>query len=109
MSVISNMNGYEALRNAVVMQACEDYVTCKRALATGHTAWGKISNCEKELDECIDFFRGGWYKKLVNIADNPDLNGEKIMKQLDIVAEQGEINPETGDYYKMQGFFESAL
>lgn len=89
-----NIEGIKDLYAAVLAQAFSDYCTCKRALATGHTAWNKISNCQKELDACIDFFHSPRYKFFAD-GNEELLNVEKIIKRLDDMVDDVDRYPNT--------------
>lgn len=84
--MIENMvNGLDNLMSAIVIQACNDYFTCKRTIEVrGKNSANRISNCEKELQDCIDFFNSAWYRNLVN--NNEMLSGDKVMARLDEMA-----------------------
>ena len=90
----NEISGYEELGNAIVLQAFSDYCTCKRALQQGRRSWGKISNCERELEDCIDFFHSERYKLLTNY--NEELNNiSAILRRLDSYVEDYERFPNT--------------
>lgn len=99
-----NEAGYDRLKQAIIMRACNDYFICKRALLglTGdgkkHPAWGHISNTQKTLDECIEFFNGAWYRTLTN--NHPGLSGTRVMKRLDEMVEDLTRYPSMGDVFK---------
>lgn len=96
--------GYDRLRQAIIMRACNDYFICKRALeglagdGKVHPAWGHIANTQKTLDECIDFFNGAWYRTLTN--NNPSLTGQRVMQRLDEMVNDTSHWPGMGDVFK---------
>lgn len=101
---------YERLAHHIILKACEDYYTCKRALNKGHTAWGKISNCKKELASCIDFFESS----RLDSFSSGSLSGmgPKIMKMIDEMVDDPErfpmsIYPFRREYDKKKGIDES--
>ena len=73
--------GIPKLTYAIVMQACEDYFTCRRTLLKGKNVWGKISDCETTLRECISFFYSDWYKVLTN--NRQELSAEHVITRLE--------------------------
>lgn len=83
------MDRYQNLANAVVVQAAEDYLQCRRRLKRlKSTDFSDIDeqkqeNYEKqlvkvqgELNQLVDFFHSDWYRCLTT-AD-PDLILEKL-------------------------------
>ena len=66
------MTGYQALANAIVIQAAKDYKSAIRTLKKhpkSRSAQAEITNLEK-------FFRSGWYSMLT------DVDGEYLIKRL---------------------------
>lgn len=63
---------FEALRNAIVIQAAKDYRKALRALKRNPSS---ISQ-EREKKECELFFRSDWYKSICNV------NGEMILREI---------------------------
>lgn len=98
------VEGYDRLKNAIVMQACNDYFICSRALKglTGdgkiHTHWGRIPDTQRLLDETIEFFNGEWCSFLTNY--HTGLTGTKIMERLDEMVEDTERWPTMGNVFK---------
>lgn len=100
MSIVEEM--YDNFANAIVLQACNDYFICKRALEEGKRGWNKISNCQKTLDEAIEFFNSSWYKKLTH--HNENLTGQKVMKRLDAMVEDREHYPSSKEPFNTHAF-----
>lgn len=85
------MDGYELLGNAIVVQAIEDYLSNKEKLYKLETRIYKIKGrrvlsekrtkhmniCNREIHDCVRFFRSEWYKELSTIE------GETLIKMLD--------------------------
>ncbi|MBQ6152069.1 MAG: hypothetical protein IJJ03_10545 [Mogibacterium sp.] len=63
---------FEALRNAIVIQAAKDYRKALRALKRNPNS---ISQ-ERVKTECELFLRSDWYKSICNV------NGEMILREL---------------------------
>ena len=63
---------YEALANAIVLQACEDYRTALRKLKKNP----KNQEAMSEAMECERFFRSGWYQALTSV------DGEYLIRKL---------------------------
>ena len=70
------MNPWQALAEAVVIQAANDY----RSALTQKRLYPETP-IEKTIEECERFFRSEWYQVLTPV------DGEKIMKRI-----KGEIN-----------------
>lgn len=55
------------LANAIIKQAADDYVAAYKNMLRA----GPLSNCSKtdiyRMGECLDFFRGRWYKRLTSL------------------------------------------
>ena len=66
------MTGYQALANAIVIQAAKDYKSAVRTLRNHPES--KAARAEAlKLEK---FFRSGWYKMLT------DIDGEYLIKRL---------------------------
>ena len=78
--------GYERLRNAIILQACEDY---ERALKIKKRAYRK-----KAIQEIEEFFRSEWFYELT------DIDPEKIMLEIKrkarVLKKKREINDKQG-------------
>lgn len=73
----------QELYNAIVKQACIDYVEAKKRILTKEQNLGDFYEeygtvPEIILEDCIEFFKGEQFKLLA-----PDLNAEVLMDQLD--------------------------
>ena len=86
-----NKEAVGCLCNAIVMQASEDYFTCKRMIEKGKNRYLKISDCTKTLAECIDFFNSDWYKTLTN--NDTRLAGNLVMQRLDEMVADKDTYP----------------
>ena len=69
--------GLDKLREAIVMQAIEDY---KDALFTAKTTWNyaKRERAKIQADSCEVFFRGAWFQKLTGGT----IDGETVIAAL---------------------------
>lgn len=66
-------NGYDALANAIVIQAVSDYRSARRKLR-------KEPGChlaKRDINDCEEFFTGQWIKALTEI------DGNLILKRLE--------------------------
>ncbi len=73
MSVITNLDPYEELANAIVLQAVKDYRDAVKKLSRGR----KNTEAERMKNECLRFFRSGWFTKLT------DVDPEFLIRKLD--------------------------
>lgn len=73
MSATSNMDPYQALGNAVVLQAVKDYKDAVKKLSRGK----KNSSAEDTKKECERFFRSGHF----NIFSS--LDGKALLSMLE--------------------------
>lgn len=73
MSKNDSYNPYEQLANAIVLSAVKDYREAISKLARGR----KNQNAEMLRDECLRFFRSGWFKTLTNV------DPEYLIRKLD--------------------------
>lgn len=85
MRFISEVEACGELASAVILKACEDYFICKRKLAKGKNTANGFSNCQKLLDECIEFFKSDQYKLYSN--GNEGLDGERVMRHIDSMVD----------------------
>ena len=72
MSKNSNLNPYEELANAIVLQAVRDYREAVKKLSRG-----KNRDAQDTKDECLRFFRSKWFSLLT------DLDPEFLIRRLD--------------------------
>ena len=63
---------YEALANAIVLQACEDYRAALKKIKKNP----KNQEAMSEAMECERFFRSGWYQALTSV------DGEYLIRKL---------------------------
>lgn len=73
MSSKTEMNPYERLANAVVLQAVKDYRDANKRLARGR----RNQDAKSVKAECLRFFRSGWFGVLTPI------DPEFLIKRLD--------------------------
>lgn len=73
MSKESNLDPYEGLANAVILQAVKDYRNANIRLARGR----KNHDAEAVKAECLRFFRSGLFAALT------DLDPEFLIRKLD--------------------------
>lgn len=73
--------GIPKLIYAIVMQACNDYFTCRRTILNGKNSWGKIPDCTAALKECIHFFYSDWYTLLTN--NRKELQAKYLIARLE--------------------------
>lgn len=66
MGAISSMNQFEALGNAVVLQAVKDYRDAVKRLSHGK----KNSSAEDTKNECERFFRSGHFNRFTGLDGN---------------------------------------
>lgn len=78
MKTCEKFNGYQALAEAIVIQACIDYLDTKMKLETvmvvDHETKKKLDD---DMAEIIRFFNSKWYKEL------SDTNPTYMLAQLD--------------------------
>jgi hypothetical protein len=63
MSKVNNTDPYEQLTNAIVLQAVRDYREVNKKLCRGR----KNADAQAVKDECIRFFRSGWFQALTSV------------------------------------------
>ena len=73
MSKNSNLNPYEELANAIVLQAVRDYREANKKLSRGR----KNRDAQFTKEECLRFFRSKWFSQLT------DLDPEFLIRRLD--------------------------
>ena len=73
MSKQDNLDPYESLANAIIMQAVKDYREALRKLSRGR---GNRA-AEAVRDECLRFFRSGWFSVLTSV------DPEYLIRKLD--------------------------
>lgn len=66
---------YKELSGAIVMRAFQDLTCAYRARRKGKKYLGR--KAQWVVDECEGFFRGEWYRELVN----GKIDGEKVIEQ----------------------------
>lgn len=64
MSKNSNLNPYEELANAIVLQAVRDYRDANKKLSRGR----KNQDAQFTKEECLRFFRSKWFSLLTDLA-----------------------------------------
>lgn len=78
MKTCEKFNGYEALAEAIVIQACIDYLDTKMKLETvmlvDHEAKKRLDD---KMAEVIGFFHSKWYREL------SDTDPQYMLSQLD--------------------------
>ena len=73
MSKNSNLNPYEELANAIVLQAVRDYRDAVKKSSRGR----KNRDAQFTKEECLRFFRSKWFSQLT------DLDPEFLIRRLD--------------------------
>ena len=73
MSKNSNLNPYEELANAIVLQAVRDYREAVKKLSRRR----KNRDAQFTKEECLRFFRSKWFSQLT------DLDPEFLIRRLD--------------------------
>lgn len=63
MSVVTKLDPYEELANAIVLQAVKDYRDAVRKLSRGR----KNDAAQQTKDECLRFFRSVWFSQLTEV------------------------------------------
>ena len=63
MSNISNLDPYQELANAIVLQAAKDYRDANKKLARSR----KNRAAQDVHDECLRFFRSKWFSLLTEV------------------------------------------
>ena len=63
MSKQDNLDPYESLANAIVLQAVKDYRDAMKKLSRGRSN----KTAEATRDECLRFFRSGWFSVLTSV------------------------------------------
>jgi len=78
------MDGYEALANAIIIQAASDYRTARKVINSHPEGLAEDKYYKKAVkirDECRDFFEGDWVSVLTRV-DGKDilcaLNKERV-------------------------------
>lgn len=87
---MTNIEGYENLANAIVLQAVHDYLPCYKALQQhkelrteglsdeGMKKYNKrLKKLERDFDEIVDFFYSPWFTLLTGVSP------EAILDKLD--------------------------
>ncbi len=77
MSTAISMDPYQALGNAVVLQAVKDYRDAVKKLSRGK----KNTTAEKTKNECERFFQSGYFNVFT------ELDGKALLSQLEKEAE----------------------
>ena len=86
----------DKLANAIVTQACEDYVNAKRIVMDSEHLQRLTEDQRKarwRLNECTNFFRSEWFKVLA-----PGLDEEYLMGLLNHIAESKADKPIKKEY-----------
>lgn len=91
MRIVTELEACGEIASRTILQACDDYFVCKRKLEKGENKASGIYNCQKLLDECIDFFNSPQYDLFTN--GNPALSGVRVMKQIDSMVEDKATYP----------------
>ena len=73
MSKNDNIDPYESLANAIILQAVKDYREANKKLKRGR----KNAEAERMRNECLQFFRSGWFSQLT------DVEPEFLIRKLD--------------------------
>ena len=73
MSTASSMDPYQALGNAVVLQAVKDYRDAVKKLSRGK----KNTTAEQTKSECEKFFKSGYFNVFT------ELDGKALLSQLE--------------------------
>ena len=74
------MDGYEALANAIIIQAASDYRTARKVINSKPEALEEDKYYKKAVkvrDECREFFEGDWISVLTRV------NGKDMLRALD--------------------------
>ena len=97
-------DGYTLLGEAIVKQAADDYLKCRKTLykiENGLYSYleddkkkKKIDNLHIELQDCLKFFNGEWYKQLT------PLDSSVLLKNLDDAFEEYKTSKEFKDWKK---------
>jgi len=77
MKANTNFNPYEELANAIVLGAVKDYRAAVKKLSRGR----KNTEAQEMKDECLRFFRSGWFGVLTGI--DPEVLIEKLDAEVD--------------------------
>lgn len=76
MSKNSIRDPYEELANGIILQAVKDYRDSSKKLARGR----KNAEAQRMHDECLRFFRSGWFSALTDI--DPEFLIDKLDKEV---------------------------
>lgn len=63
MSVVTKLDPYEELANAIVLQAVKDYRDAVKKLSRGR----KNDAAQQTKDECLRFFHSAWFSQLTEV------------------------------------------
>lgn len=77
MSSNKDLNPYEGLANAIVLQAVKDYRDANVKLARGR----RNQDASRMKQECLRFFRSGWFGALTAI--DPEFLIKKLDEEVD--------------------------
>lgn len=71
-SEVQNMNPFEELANAIVIQAAKDYMKALKKLKK----YPRDAEARQMRNDCESFFRSSWYSTLTSV------DGELLMRKL---------------------------
>ena len=71
----NNLNPYEGLANAIILQAVKDYRDANQKLSRGR----KNQTAQQMKDECLCFFRSHWFTILTEV--DPEFLIRKLDKE----------------------------
>lgn len=97
-------DGYTMLGEAIVKQAADDYLRVKKTLYKIENGLysnlnkdklnKRMNNLNKELQDCIEFFNGEYYKQLT------PLDSSVLLRKLDDAFEEYKTSKEFKDWKK---------
>lgn len=73
----NNINPYDNLANAIIVQAAKDYKDAVKKLKRGR----KNSEAERIRNECLRFFRSEWFNTLTEI--DPEFLISKLNEEVE--------------------------
>jgi hypothetical protein len=80
MAEIINDKGLEDLKQAIIIQACNDLFTCERKIRAGKNTANRIGDCRALKAECLDFFYSEQFKMYADYSEA--LTGDVMVKKI---------------------------
>lgn len=104
MAEIISDKGLEDLKQAIIIQACNDLFTCERKIRQGKNVANRIGNCKKLKEDCLEFFYGEQFKMYTDYSDV--LTGDMMVKQIYEVVEDTDRYPSDYNAFPLKRDYE---